>query len=134
MHRPMLILIAGGVLAGCGGSNAMTGGGAPTTGEEQAALGAEVYGARCAHCHREDASGDPGIGAPALVGDGALAGYATAADVYDFVVVNMPGDAPGSLNTEEYLAVLAFALSANGVAPGPEPLTREDAAGIMLNE
>jgi hypothetical protein len=29
--------------------------------------------------------------------------------------MNMPPDAPGSLSTEEYLAILAFDLDANGI-------------------
>ena len=39
----------------------------------------------------------------------------TVADVADFVVQNMPGDAPGSLSADDYFAVLAFDLKANGI-------------------
>ena len=41
--------------------------------------------------------------------------FVTVADVAEFVVQNMPGDAPGSLSEEDYFAVLAFDLQANGI-------------------
>ena len=41
--------------------------------------------------------------------------FLTVADVASFVVANMPPKAPGSLSPEEYWAILAFDLSANGV-------------------
>jgi hypothetical protein len=41
--------------------------------------------------------------------------FVTVADVASFAVMNMPPDDPGSLSTEEYLAVLAFDLNANGI-------------------
>jgi len=39
----------------------------------------------------------------------------TVADVATFVVQNMPGDDPGSLSEDDYFAVLAFDLHANGI-------------------
>ena len=44
---------------------------------------------------------------------------------------NMPADAPGSLTAGEYWAVLAFALSANGITL-EEPLTPELAAELTI--
>jgi hypothetical protein len=35
--------------------------------------------------------------------------------VAEFVVKNMPGDAPGSLSADDYYAILAFDLHANGI-------------------
>jgi S-disulfanyl-L-cysteine oxidoreductase SoxD len=101
------------------------GGGGAATFEEQAAQGQKLYGAHCASCH--GASGEGGK-APKVVGvkDGALpldppatakyrkTQFKTAADIAGFVVKNMPptGD---KLKEDEYWAILAFDLKANGV-------------------
>ena len=99
----------------------------PTTFEEQVELGGMEFAEHCAECH-----GDAGQGtdkAPRLVGldQGALPldppasrqvrkeKFVTVADVANFAVMNMPPDDPGSLSTEEYLAILAFDLNANGI-------------------
>ena len=67
------------------------------------------------------------MNAPAVVGKTALpldppAGskfrknqFHTAQDVYDFVKKTMPPDNPGSLTDEQYAAIIAFDLKANGV-------------------
>ncbi len=99
---------------------------APASFADQVALGATLYGANCASCH-----GDSGQGgkAPRLVGmaDGALpldppAGakyrtgtFTTVADVAAFVVANMPPQKAGTLTEEQYWAILAFDLKANGI-------------------
>jgi S-disulfanyl-L-cysteine oxidoreductase SoxD len=100
---------------------------APATFDEQVELGAMEFAEHCAECH-----GDSGQGtakAPRVVGleQGALPldppasrtvrteQFVTVGDVASFVVMNMPPDAPGSLPTEEYLAILAFDLKANGI-------------------
>jgi mono/diheme cytochrome c family protein len=99
---------------------------APATFAEQVALGQTLYAANCAECH--GASGEGGK-APRLVGlaDGALpldppAGakfrtgqFETVADVATFVAQNMPPNKGGSLTEEEYFAILAFDLKANGI-------------------
>lgn len=99
----------------------------PSTFAEQVEHGMDVYVDHCAKCH-----GDAGQGtdkAPRVVGldQGALPldppasrqkrkeQFVTVADVANFVVANMPADDPGSLSTEDYLAVLAFDLKANGI-------------------
>ena len=108
------------------------------------AKGGQLYGAHCAKCH-----GDAGQGtdkAPMVVGvdKGALpldppAGskrdvqFHTAADVGGWAAKHMPGDAPGSLSLDDYVAVLAFDLHANGVDLGPEPFTLDRAAQIKLH-
>jgi mono/diheme cytochrome c family protein len=100
---------------------------APATFDEQVALGEMEFAEYCAKCH-----GDSGEGtdkAPRIVGlqDGALPldppasrtlrkeQFVTVADVANFVVMNMPADAPGSLSTDEYFNILAFDLKANGI-------------------
>jgi mono/diheme cytochrome c family protein len=99
---------------------------APATFEDQVALGQQLYGANCASCH--GASGEGGK-APRVVGlkEGALpldppAGakyrkeqFKTVGDVAKFVVATMPPNKAGSLTTDEYLAILAFDLKANGI-------------------
>ena len=109
---------------------------------EQAARGGKLYGQHCAKCH-----GDAGQGTkkgPPVVGKDALpldprptqklrkTQFRTAGDVADFVVKNMPGDKPGSLKADEYFAILAFDLKANGVAL-TRPVDGPVAAGIVLH-
>lgn len=94
--------------------------------ETQADRGQRLYGEHCASCH--GASGEGGDAAPPLVGldDGALpreprpgtvrdVEFVTVADVAGFAVENMPPTDPGGLATDEYLAILAFDLKANGI-------------------
>src|SRR5207248_2295112 len=100
---------------------------APTSFADQVAQGQTLYGANCAKCH-----GDAGQGtdkAPRVVGlkDGALpldppAGrkyrkskFVTVADVAEFTVANMPPGKAGSLAADQYWAILAFDLHANGI-------------------
>jgi cytochrome c len=113
--------------------------------DNQVADGMELYGDNCAHCH-----GDGGEGtdlAPAVVGtvgddvllldpaDDAVRDvqFATALDVFGWVSENMPGDDAGSLETDEYVDILAFALFANGVELD-EPLSGDNAGDIVINE
>ena len=138
-------------LAACGGSHKTTetagGGGAsatPMSNDALIAKGQGIYVAKCAKCH-----GDAGQGtdkAPPVVGvdKGALpldprpgakrdVQFHTAADVGGWAAKHMPGDAPGSLTLDDYVAVLAFDLHANGVDLGPEPFTLDRAAQIKLH-
>lgn len=98
----------------------------PATFAEQVSLGQALYGEQCAGCHGSKGEGG---GAPRLVGmaDGALpldppasakvrkGQFRTAADVAEFVVHEMPPGKAGSLTAEQYYAILAFDLHANGV-------------------
>jgi len=115
----------------CGGSppDAKSGENAPQTSpatfSEQVTRGAEVYTARCSSCHGKGGEGT--ADAPPVVGATALpleppsgaklrkSQFVTVADVAKFVTENMPGDAPASLSTDDYFAVLAFDLHANGI-------------------
>jgi cytochrome c len=122
---------------------------APTRAQDPAAAaadhatkGAPRYGQHCARCH-----GDAGQGTkkgPPVVGKAALpldprptakvrkTQFHTAKDVADFVVAKMPGDKPGSLKPEEYFAILAFDLKANGVDL-KQPVDAQSAAAITLH-
>ena len=112
--------------------------------DAQIAKGKELFGANCASCHGDNGEGKKGK-APAVVGEGALPldppkkakmrkgiKFSTAADVADFVVKNMPPKKGGSLQPEEYYAILGFDLSANGVEL-KEPLSAENAASIVIH-
>jgi cytochrome c len=148
----------GAILLGCGtgatssapeSQAASTGGEAessaapsPATFADQVSLGGQVYGEKCAGCH--GAGGEGNERAPAVVGlsSGALpltprpgskrtTQFVTVADVASFVVATMPPKAPGSLSADEYWAILAFDLSANGITL-EQKLTPELAATLTI--
>lgn len=115
--------------------------GDPQAVEEQATRGAELYGTHCAGCHGD--AGQGGKKAPPLVGSDALpldprkkskrkVQFATALDVFTWVKANMPPKKAGSLSDDEYVAILAFDLKANGVTL-ENPLDGEVAATINLH-
>lgn len=114
---------------------------APANFGEQVALGQKLYGAKCAGCHGDSGEGKQSAqgSAPAVVGldKGALpldppatakyrkSQFKTVADIAEFVVKAMPPKAPGSLSAEEYYAILAFDLKANGIDLGDKKLDGE---------
>lgn len=113
----------------------------PTPASEQIAQGAKLYAQHCSGCHGDagqGVKGPPVVGAQALPKDPPAtakkrsAEFRTALDVGQFVMANMPANAPGSLKPEEYLAILAFDLKANGVTLD-QPLTLERAGEIVLH-
>jgi cytochrome c len=122
------------------------GGEAPTpdTFAAQVELGGPLYAANCASCHGE--SGQGTADAPPVVGlnAGALpldppatakhrkTQFKTVADIAEFVVANMPADAPGSLTAEQYWAILAFDLKANGIDLGAQKLDPALAATLEV--
>lgn len=145
---PFVALIA---VVACGGGGtpepAAPGGeakAAPANFGEQVALGQSLYGDKCAKCH--GSSGEGTADAPAVVGldKGALpldpppkaqyrkTQFKTVADVADFVVKNMPPNKAGSLSNEEYLAILAFDLKANGIDLGDKKLDLPLAATLDI--
>jgi cytochrome c len=126
-------------VAGCG-STAQP---AATTFAEQVTQGQALFAANCASCHGDAGQGT--MAAPALVGlsTGALplnppptakvrkTQFVMVADVANFAVANMPASAPGSLSMDDYWAILAFDLSANGITL-MQPLTPELAATLTI--
>jgi mono/diheme cytochrome c family protein len=115
----------------------------PASFADQVAAGQVAYGQQCAQCH-----GDAGQGsakAPRVVGlkEGALpldppadrqfrkSRFVTVADVAAFTVANMPPKKGGSLPADQYWAILAFDLHANGIDL-PAPLTPEVAATLTI--
>ncbi len=113
----------------------------PTTAAEQIEQGKKLYGEKCATCH-----GDAGQGtkkAPPVVGKDAFpldprpkakrdVKFHTAADVFAWASKHMPAKAPGSLTTDQYLAIFAFDLTANGVKLD-KPLDGDAASKIVLH-
>jgi cytochrome c len=141
------------VLAACGGTGAPPASPSSTSAAplpanapfgDQATEGAHLYAAHCASCH--GASGE-GMDGPRVVGmaQGALPldpppgakyrrnTFHTAADVASFVVKAMPPDAPGSLREDQYWAILAFDLKANGVDLGPKHLDTATASSVVIH-
>jgi mono/diheme cytochrome c family protein len=133
------------LLIGChknepGAKSPEPGGGAMTV-TTQIEQGKGLYVEKCAKCH-----GDAGQGtskAPAVVGKDAFpqqprsgakrdVEFRTAADVFAWASKHMPGDAPGSLSTDQYLAIFAFDLTANGVTLD-KPLDGPAAQAIVLH-
>jgi len=114
----------------------------PGTFAQQVAAGQAAYGANCASCHGDAGQGGKG---PRVVGlaQGALpldppadrkfrkTRFVTVGDVADFVVANMPPGKGGSLPADQYWAILAFDLHANGVDL-PQPLTAEAAKTLTI--
>ncbi len=109
---------------------------------DQASKGKDLYVKYCAACHGAGGEGGTvpeqfgkklaGMKVPRLVGPGFLPGMKDIGQVYDFAKKNMPGNKPGSLKSDEYLAIISFALQANGVKPDDKPLTPDSAKEIKL--
>ena len=111
--------------------------------EAQVAEGQKLYGKYCASCHGD--AGQGGKKAPPVVGKDALpldppsgakvrkSQFHTAKDVADFVIKNMPAKKPGSLKADEYWAILAFDLKANGVDVSKTKVDEASAAKVVLH-
>lgn len=128
-------------VAACGGSSKPAAKPAPLTAAAQIDQGKALYVAKCASCHGDGGQGtDKG---PPVVGKEAFpqkpregakrdVEFHTAADVFAWATKHMPADAPASLSTDEYLAIFAFDLTANGVAL-EQPLDGAKAQSIVLH-
>jgi cytochrome c len=103
--------------------------------------GKALYTEKCAGCH--GAAGEGTDKGPPVVGPEAFpldprpgaqrtSQFHTAADVFAFATEHMPADDPGSLAQDEYLAIFAFDLTANGVKLD-KPLDGAAAAAIVLH-
>lgn len=92
----------------------------------QAAKGAKLYTQNCGRCHGAQLEGMSG---PALKGP-AMAGSQTIADIYGFVVQQMPAGAAGSLSPATYTAIMAYLLKENGHPAGSTLLSPASAKKI----
>jgi cytochrome c len=139
--RVMAWVFSIGCVAACGGAAPEAA--APGGADDQVATGAKLYAANCASCHGSGGEGDAHV--PAVVGKTALpldakapsearkSKFHTAADVFQFVKANMPPKKAGSLTDEQYAAILAFDLKANGVDLGGKKVDTTTAASFVLH-
>lgn len=69
---------------------------------------------------------------PAVVGPGVVNRFANALELHDYLQVQMPWQAPGTLSAEEYWQLTAYLVRLNGLDPGPAPLDAQSAAKVLL--
>ena len=84
---------------------------------EQATVGEELFQDHCSGCHGGAVN---------------VSSFATAADVFDYVSVNMPRNAPGSLTQSEYYGIVAFDLAENGVDLKGQTLDAASAPSVRV--
>ncbi len=101
--------------------------------EAQARRGAAVYNSECSYCHRDDLSGgffDGGAGqAPALAGPRAFGSSfgerwndMTVGEMVAAIASTMPQQKPATLTLQQYVDVVSYLFSKNGVSSGPMDL------------
>lgn len=97
---------------------------------QQAEAGQMVFDEICARCHSGDLTGGEG---PPLVGPPLLYNWGgqNIAGLIRFVRINMPMSAPGTLDDEQAVNVIAYVLSRNRVAAGSAPLTATS-TGVLI--
>ncbi|SEC46099.1 S-layer homology domain-containing protein [Paenibacillus sp. GP183] len=76
--------------------------------------GKTVYQQYCLSCHAVDGHGNNGA-FPDLVSDHFRKKLGTFEKAYNFISQKMPENAPGSLNDDQYKAVVKYILSLNGI-------------------
>lgn len=93
---------------------------------QQSAAGQALYAEHCASCHGGRLEGGAGT---ALAGDQFASSWSQSTrnidDLFYILRSTMPRPAVGSLELSEYIDLLAFILSRNGVEAGSEPLTAD---------
>ena len=106
------IVLAAGMAFGQGAERTLRDG---VYSEARATRGKAVYDAQCANCH------DGGSMGPSLKGDDFLATWEnkTLRALHGRILETMPADAPGTLQPQELLDLMAYLVRANGFAPGP---------------
>jgi mono/diheme cytochrome c family protein len=96
---------------------------------EQATVGKTAFQAHCASCHAGDLGGRDD--APALKGDAFLSTWQAkpVKELFDFIQSTMPPEG-GSISADDYLAIVAHTLQANGATAGAQPLTASTSTPI----
>jgi quinoprotein glucose dehydrogenase len=91
----------------------------------QTELGAEVYNNHCVACHGRNLRGTEG--GTALAGDRFIAKWKdqTVDSLFVLTKKTMPKSSPASLDDEQYSALIAFMLNANGFKPGELTLSSD---------
>ena len=90
---------------------------------EQAKNGERIFQSRCAACHGSDLHAtDPEV--PDLTDDGFKYGWVskTVANRFRNIRTAMPAGAPGSLDDETYIDIVAYILQFNGMPSGNQKL------------
>lgn len=70
---------------------------------------------------------------PPVIGRWALTRFKTVAELYEYLRTQMPWQAPGSLQEDEYWQLTAFLLRSNGIASGRVLLGSENASHVRLH-
>lgn len=132
----MFLAVAGGYAIGCGSPSPSTSGtttstsGSATTAGQLAQAGQTLYASRCAKCHGDQGQGITG---PVLIGtENTLDKYSTAQGLLDFIDVQMPLDAPGSLSKQDYVDVVSFLLVRNSWVSSDTALDASKLGSISL--
>jgi len=104
--------------------------------EAQASRGEAVYGNNCARCHGADLDG--GGAAPTLHTLDFVDRWREdhLSTLFQFIRTNMPqkpGSGPGSLSEQQYLDIVAFLLSVNGLPVGSKELTIADLDTVFVS-
>src|SRR5438876_10796769 len=99
--------------------------------DAQATRGAAVYESACTQCHRADLGGATG---PALKEQRFTRQFAgkDLRTLFTKVATTMPRNAPGSLDDNVSLDVVAYLLKENGFPAGSEELTSDALGGIRV--
>lgn len=99
----------------------------------QASAGAKIFSAQCAACHGVHLEGGAG---PPLTGPNlvrlAKKTKLNVGDVFSFLSLQMPLNAPASLTHDQYTAVMAFILKTNGYPAGSKSLTYQGATNSTV--
>jgi mono/diheme cytochrome c family protein len=97
--------------------------------EAQADRGVTAFGQSCSGCHALGAQGKS-----PLVGDPFWKSFAqkTVGDLLDYVSMNMPNGAPGSLSESTYGDIVAIILKSNRFPAGTTDLRRETIANVRI--
>ena len=127
LHRGIalgLLVLAGGAVAAAPPAPLTTAAGVYTA--QQADAGAALYAERCALCHGAAAQGTWEV--PPLTGRFmGNWGHGPVGALADYVGRAMPQMAPGTLEPQEKVALVAFLLRANGMPAGAKPLPADAA-------
>ena len=95
----------------------------------QAERGHAAYEARCIQCHEGLEADGPGLMDKAFLDRWR---EDTLAPLFTFVTTTMPGNAPGSLDSNVYADIVAYLLEANGLPAGARELSPDAVGGIQL--